>query len=226
MRWAWARPSRPSPSSPSSPHRYDRQRLVGWTHVPYPPQPQKRHIVLRRYHHAQTFRPVPSPKRSPLPGHPNRPATRLSIRLASQRGIWGPHLVVVPTSCIVNWESEFKRWCPAFKILTYYGSVVRHTSSLSIKSNSSAAFSAKKALQPLRCFSPASYPLCLPLALPPAAPAQEPASRVEQAQLLPRGHHLLPARRPGRCRVQAQEGTLTHPRCGILDRVVHQHRSS
>ena len=29
---------------------------------------------------------------------------------------------MVPTSCLVNWESEFKRWCPAFKVLTYYGS--------------------------------------------------------------------------------------------------------
>ena len=29
---------------------------------------------------------------------------------------------MVPTSCLVNWEAEFKRWCPAFKVLTYYGS--------------------------------------------------------------------------------------------------------
>jgi E1A-binding protein p400 len=42
--------------------------------------------------------------------------------LASNYGIWGPHLVVVPTSILVNWEIEFKRWCPAFKILTYFGS--------------------------------------------------------------------------------------------------------
>lgn len=37
-------------------------------------------------------------------------------------GIWGPHLVIVPTSILVNWEIEFKRWCPAFKIMTYFGS--------------------------------------------------------------------------------------------------------
>ena len=42
--------------------------------------------------------------------------------LASMRGMWGPHLIVVPTSCIVNWEMEFKRWCPNFKVITYYGS--------------------------------------------------------------------------------------------------------
>jgi E1A-binding protein p400 len=42
--------------------------------------------------------------------------------LAAFRGLWGPHLIVVPTSCLINWESEFKKFCPAFKILTYYGS--------------------------------------------------------------------------------------------------------
>ncbi|CAK4164287.1 unnamed protein product [Aphanomyces euteiches] len=43
----------------------------------------------------------------------------------AMEGIWGPHLVVVPTSCILNWEMEFKRWCPGFKIMTYYGSAKR-----------------------------------------------------------------------------------------------------
>mmetsp|Transcript_26925 Transcript_26925/g.61981 ORF Transcript_26925/g.61981 Transcript_26925/m.61981 type:complete len:301 (-) Transcript_26925:1084-1986(-) len=45
--------------------------------------------------------------------------------LACYKGIWGPHLVVVPTSCLVNWEVEMKRFCPALKILTYYGSAKR-----------------------------------------------------------------------------------------------------
>jgi len=43
--------------------------------------------------------------------------------LACEKCIWGPHLIVVPTSVMLNWEMELKKWCPAFKILTYYGSV-------------------------------------------------------------------------------------------------------
>ena len=46
----------------------------------------------------------------------------LLAHLACERGIWGPHLIVVPTSVMLNWETEFKRFCPAFKLLTYFGS--------------------------------------------------------------------------------------------------------
>lgn len=49
-------------------------------------------------------------------------AIALLAHLACARGIWGPHLVVAPTSCLVNWEAELKKFCPGLKIVTYYGS--------------------------------------------------------------------------------------------------------
>ncbi|KAE8221769.1 hypothetical protein CF319_g4927 [Tilletia indica] len=45
----------------------------------------------------------------------------LLAHLACDYGIWGPHLVVAPTSVMLNWEVEFKKFLPGFKILTYYG---------------------------------------------------------------------------------------------------------
>ncbi|PAV64012.1 hypothetical protein WR25_04929 [Diploscapter pachys] len=45
----------------------------------------------------------------------------LLAHLACSERIWGPHLIVVPTSVILNWEMELKKWCPALKILTYFG---------------------------------------------------------------------------------------------------------
>uniref|UniRef100_A0A060SXZ3 Helicase SWR1 n=1 Tax=Blastobotrys adeninivorans TaxID=409370 RepID=A0A060SXZ3_BLAAD len=41
--------------------------------------------------------------------------------LACEKEVWGPHLIVVPTSVMLNWEMEFKRFAPGFKVLTYYG---------------------------------------------------------------------------------------------------------
>lgn len=42
--------------------------------------------------------------------------------LVAYKGTLGPHLITeVPTSCIVNWETEFKQLCPAMKVLCYYG---------------------------------------------------------------------------------------------------------
>ncbi|KAI0564218.1 DNA helicase [Gracilaria domingensis] len=43
--------------------------------------------------------------------------------LAVEKEIWGPHLIVFPTSVMVKWEVEFKKWLPGFKVLTYFGSV-------------------------------------------------------------------------------------------------------
>lgn len=47
----------------------------------------------------------------------------LLAHLACYHEIWGQHLVVVPTSVLGNWEVEFRRFCPGFKVLGYYGSI-------------------------------------------------------------------------------------------------------
>ncbi|KAF8841686.1 hypothetical protein BDN67DRAFT_949069 [Paxillus ammoniavirescens] len=49
----------------------------------------------------------------------------LLAHLACHRGIWGPHLIIVPTSVLLNWEMEFKKFLPGFKILSYHGSTKR-----------------------------------------------------------------------------------------------------
>ncbi|KAL9069213.1 MAG: hypothetical protein Q9157_006231 [Trypethelium eluteriae] len=48
-------------------------------------------------------------------------AISLLAHLATEYEVWGPHLVVVPTSVMLNWEVEFKKFLPGFKILVYYG---------------------------------------------------------------------------------------------------------
>ncbi|KAI4867572.1 SNF2 family domain-containing protein [Hypoxylon rubiginosum] len=47
----------------------------------------------------------------------------LLAHLACNHEVWGPHLVIVPTSVMLNWEMEFKKWCPGFKVLSYYGNI-------------------------------------------------------------------------------------------------------
>ncbi|KAJ7188931.1 SNF2 family N-terminal domain-containing protein [Mycena filopes] len=49
----------------------------------------------------------------------------LLAHLACDRGIWGPHLIIVPTSVLLNWEMEFKKFLPGFKVLSYHGSTKR-----------------------------------------------------------------------------------------------------
>ena len=41
--------------------------------------------------------------------------------LREECNIYGPHLVVVPSSILTNWSREFELWCPSIKILRYYG---------------------------------------------------------------------------------------------------------
>jgi helicase SWR1 len=45
--------------------------------------------------------------------------------MACDRGIWGPHLIIVPTSVILNWEMEFKKFLPGFRVLAYHGTSQR-----------------------------------------------------------------------------------------------------
>ena len=42
--------------------------------------------------------------------------------LASEKGVWGPHLIVVPTRLMLQWEFQLKNVCPSLKIFIYYGS--------------------------------------------------------------------------------------------------------
>ncbi|KAI0317403.1 SNF2 family N-terminal domain-containing protein [Amylostereum chailletii] len=49
----------------------------------------------------------------------------LLAHLACDRGIWGPHLIIVPTSVLLNWEMEFKKFLPGFKVLAYHGNTKR-----------------------------------------------------------------------------------------------------
>lgn len=46
----------------------------------------------------------------------------LLAHLAVHHEAWGPHLIVVPTSVMLNWEMEFKKFLPGFRVLAYYGS--------------------------------------------------------------------------------------------------------
>ncbi|XP_069124027.1 SWI/SNF-related matrix-associated actin-dependent regulator of chromatin subfamily A containing DEAD/H box 1 homolog [Argopecten irradians] len=39
-----------------------------------------------------------------------------------EEGEPGPHVIIVPSSTIENWMREFSVWCPAVKVLVYYGS--------------------------------------------------------------------------------------------------------
>ncbi|KAI5186166.1 chromatin-remodeling ATPase INO80 [Nematocida homosporus] len=43
--------------------------------------------------------------------------------LAEKGGNWGPFLVVTPASTLHNWEQEFTKFVPTFKVVSYWGTV-------------------------------------------------------------------------------------------------------
>ncbi|CAJ1370343.1 unnamed protein product [Effrenium voratum] len=47
----------------------------------------------------------------------------LLAHLAIEKQVWGPHLIVVPTSVLMNWVKEFKKWAPGLKVCAYFGDV-------------------------------------------------------------------------------------------------------
>jgi len=42
--------------------------------------------------------------------------------LAEVKGIWGPFIVLAPTSTLHNWQQEVAKFCPDLKVLPYWGS--------------------------------------------------------------------------------------------------------
>ena len=46
----------------------------------------------------------------------------LMAHIAEAKGVWGPFLVVVPVTTLHNWKNELERFCPALKVLPYFGS--------------------------------------------------------------------------------------------------------
>ena len=50
-------------------------------------------------------------------------AISLMSHLAETFGIWGPFLVIAPASTLHNWQQEFAKFVPAFRIIPYWGNV-------------------------------------------------------------------------------------------------------
>ncbi|KAI5166830.1 chromatin-remodeling ATPase INO80 [Nematocida sp. AWRm79] len=43
--------------------------------------------------------------------------------LAENENIWGPFLIITPASTLHNWEQEFNKFVPSFKVISYWGAV-------------------------------------------------------------------------------------------------------
>jgi len=42
--------------------------------------------------------------------------------LAERHNVWGPFLIVSPASTLHNWQQEFEKFTPDFKVIPYWGS--------------------------------------------------------------------------------------------------------
>ena len=47
----------------------------------------------------------------------------LLTHLCYNKQIWGPFLVICPSSTLHNWENEVKKFCPTLKVLPYWGNI-------------------------------------------------------------------------------------------------------
>ncbi|CAD8141070.1 unnamed protein product [Paramecium pentaurelia] len=48
-------------------------------------------------------------------------AIALLSHISSFKQIWGPFLVIAPSSTLHNWQQEIKKFCPTLKVLPYWG---------------------------------------------------------------------------------------------------------
>jgi len=50
-------------------------------------------------------------------------AIALLAHIAHTKRVWGPFLVVAPSSTLYNWQQELKKFLPSLKVLPYWGNV-------------------------------------------------------------------------------------------------------
>lgn len=50
-------------------------------------------------------------------------AIALLSHLSEHKKVWGPFLVIAPSSTLFNWQQEIKKFCPSLKALPYWGTL-------------------------------------------------------------------------------------------------------